>query len=153
AGDLKESQNEDSGIGLGLLWVDGNVGASYVDLKSFSDTQLAVVDSSKSGLVYGFGAGVKLLILTLGLPLRRHEGMGLWQINAEAGIHPRIGFVEPYFALRGGYDTVGTLNQSINNAAGNANLDVQVHGWNVGGAFGLDFYLGSVVSIGGELAG
>src|SRR5262249_3311422 len=34
AADLKESEKEDSGIGLGLLWVDGTVGGSYVDLKS-----------------------------------------------------------------------------------------------------------------------
>jgi hypothetical protein len=152
--ELERGKQEDSGLGLEWIWANADVGASYIDMKSFNDSQLALTDTSKSGFMYGFGAGVRLLFLTLGARVRNHSAFNLWQINGEIGLHPfRILRIDPYLAFRGGYDTVGTFSQSVSSAGGSVQSDATVHGWNVGAAFGLDFYLSSLISIGAEASG
>ena len=153
--DLDRSKKEDSGLGLEWVWLNADVGMSYIDMKSFSESQLALTDTSKTGLMYGFGAGVRLLFLTIGARVRNYSEFNLWQIDGEIGLHLfRILRIDPYLAFRGGYDTVGTLTQSVNTAtAPSVQSDATVHGWNVGAAFGLDFYLTSLISIGAEASG
>ena len=152
--DLERSKKEDNGLGMEWVWLNADVGMSYIDMKSFSETQLALTDTNKTGLMYGFGAGLRLLFLTIGARVRNHSAFNLWQINGEIGLHLfRILRIDPYLAFRGGYDTVGTFNQSVSTAAGSVQSDATVHGWNVGAAFGLDFYLTSLVSIGVEASG
>jgi hypothetical protein len=153
--DLDRSKSEDSGLGLEWVWLNADVGFSSIDFKSFSESQLALTDTSKSGLMYGFGAGLRLLFLTIGARVRNHTAFNLWQINGEIGLHLfRVLRIDPYLAFRGGYDTVGTLSQSVNSAAApSTQTDATVHGWNLGGALGLDFYFTSLFSIGAEAAG
>jgi hypothetical protein len=80
--------------------------------------------------------------------------MNLWQIDGEVGFHGRIGRVDPYLAVRFGYDTVGTLGQSLQ-VVGSAVTppEVSVHGWNGGLALGFDYYLAHAFSLGLEGAG
>ena len=151
---------KDDGPGLEWIWLDAGLGFSYSDLKSAKlaisptgGTPITVVDTTSAGLVYGFGAGIRLLFLTIGLRARNHAAMNLWQIDAEVGIRGR-GKVQPYLVGRFGYDTVGTLGQSVQVAGSSvAPPDVTVHGWNAGLAFGVDYYFTHVFSIGAEASG
>jgi hypothetical protein len=148
-------------LGLEWVWLNADVGFSYADLKSAKlaispagGSPIAVVDTTTSGPVYGFGAGVRLLFLTVGLRARNHTAMNLWQIDGEVGLHGRMGRVEPYLAGRFGYATVGTLSQSVQVAGSSgAPPDVSVHGWNGGLAIGVDYYVSHYFSIGAEGAG
>jgi hypothetical protein len=156
--DIDKAKQEDSGLGLEWVYANADIGASYVDMKSFSESQLAVVDSKSGGLAWGVGAGVRLFILTIGVRVRNHTGLGLWQVMGEVGLHPLRAHFDPYFVLRGGYDTVGTLSQSVDVATMggstvSTNGDVQVHGGNGGLALGFDYYLASLISLGAEASG
>ena len=43
----------------------------------------------------------------------RRSGIGdLWELNGEAAFHVRVGHVDGYFGVRGGYNFVGSLNSS-----------------------------------------
>jgi hypothetical protein len=152
--DLDKAKREDSGLGLEWVYANADVGASYVDMKSFSQSQLAVVDSAKGGAAWGFGVGVRLFFLTLGVRARNHTGLNLWQIDADVGFHMRIGRLDPYLAFRGGYDTVGTLSQSVDVATSSVPpAQVDVHGGNAGMALGFDYYLAHAFSLGAEASG
>jgi hypothetical protein len=153
-----EGKSDD--LGLEWVWLNADLGFSYMDLKSANlaispagGSPITVVDSANSGLAYDFGAGVRLLFLTLGLRARNHTAMNLWQIDAEVGFHGRIGHVDPYLAFRFGYDTVGTLGQSVSVAGNNVAPDVSVHGYNGGAALGFDYYFMHALSLGIEAAG
>jgi hypothetical protein len=155
--DLDKAQKEDSGLGLEWVWATADVGASYVDMKSFSASQLAVTNSNAGGAVWGLAAGVRIIFLTLGVRVRNHTALNLWQIDADVGFHMRINRFDPYLAFRGGYDTVGTLSQSVDVATTGGSVSqtpqVQVHGGNAGMALGFDYYLAHAISFGGEAAG
>ena len=148
--DLQNSEKEDTGLGLEWVYLNAEVGTSYIDMKSFSESQLALTDTNKVGAMFGVGAGVRLLFLSLGLRAREHTAFNLWQINAEVAFHTRVWRIDPYLLFRGGYDTVGNLSQAVDNVQ---NTSVDVHGWNAGAALGLDFYFTSLLSLGGELSG
>jgi len=155
--DLQDSQQEDSGLGLEWVYLTADGGFGYVNMKSFSESQLALQTTSASGGMFGFAAGIRLLFLTLGLRARDYTAFGLWQINADVGFHARLGHVDPYLAVRGGYDTQGaTLGESVtglSNTASGISSSVAVHGWNAGLAFGLDYYFAHVISLGAEVSG
>ena len=152
---------KDNDLGLEWVWLNADIGFSYADLKSAQlaispagGTPITVVDTTSSGLVYGFGAGIRLLFLTIGLRARNHTAMNLWQIDGEVGFHGRMGHFDPYLAARFGYDTVGTLSQSVQVAGSStAPPSVSVHGWNTGLALGFDYYLIHNLSLGIEGAG
>ena len=157
--DLQSSEKEDTGLGLEWVYLNANAGYSFIDMKGFSESALAITDTKSSGASFGFAAGVRLLFLTLGLRAQNHahSNFNLWQINADVGLHMRVSRIDGYLAIRGGYDTVGTLNQSVDVATSGGNAStgsgVDVHGWNVGLAFGLDYYFAHAFSIGAEAAG
>jgi hypothetical protein len=150
-----------SDLGLEWVWLNASMGFSYMDLKSANlaispagGTPITVVDSTSSGLAYDVGAGVRLLFLTLGVRARNHTAMNLWQIDGEVGFHGRIGRVDPYLAARFGYDTVGTLGQSVSVVGTSvAPPDISVHGYNGGLALGFDYYFAHAFSLGLEGAG
>lgn len=144
-----EPPKEDEGVGFKWVWLVPEFGYSYVNLKSFSEENLAIVDSSKSGAMAGVGAGVRLIFLTLGLRARHHFAMDMWQVMGEAGFHFKVNRVDPFIAFRFGYDTVGSsLGQAVGNATGNVNVDV--NGFNTGGAVGLDYFVGDNFTMGFE---
>src|SRR4051812_5054450 len=62
---------KDEGLDLEWVWLNADIGYSYADLKSAKlaispsgGTPISVVDATSSGLVYGFGAGIRLVFLT-----------------------------------------------------------------------------------------
>ena len=156
--DAPRDEARDQGLGLEWVWLNADVGFSYMDLKSADlaisptgGSPITIVDTTSAGATYGFGAGIRLLFLTLGLRARNHAAMNLWQIDGEVGFHGRIGRLDPYFSGRFGYDTVGTLGQSVQVVGSSVPPpDVAVHGWNGGLALGFDYYLAHAISLGLE---
>jgi hypothetical protein len=157
AASMEEAKTEDSGRGLSFLWLNAEGGYEVLGLQSFKANNLVdkqIVKSREAGPIFGVGAGVQLVALTLGGRFRLGT-FGQWQLftlNAEGGLHIPIGSVEPYFTFGGGYASLGAFDPN------NTNLDltgadVRIHGWNVRGGFGLDFFLTPVVSIGANLTG
>ncbi len=147
-------ESQDSGLGLEWVWLNADVGASFVNTTTFNESQLALQQVSGAGPTFGIGAGVRLLFLTAGLRARDSllSSLGsLWELNAEAALHMRIWRIDPYFGIRGGYAFIGSLNsESVQVATQSAPSGVTVHGFNVGPMVGIDIYLSSLVSIGGE---
>ena len=156
-------ESKDTGLGLEWVWLNAEAGFSYMDLKSAKlsvpnptnpSSPISVVDSTTTGEVFGFGAGVRVLFLTVGLRARNFTAMNLWQIDGEVGFHGRMGRIDPYLAARFGYDTVGTLSQAAANASsGSTPPDISVHGLNGGLAFGIDYYFSHLFSLGVEASG
>jgi hypothetical protein len=148
-------ENEDSGLGLEWVWLNAEVGGSYVDMQSFSASSFGLVNSSGGGPSFGVGAGVRLIFFTLGLRARDlslSDIGNLWLLNLEAAFHTRIWRIDWYLGLRGGYNFLGSLSgSSVQVATGGSPSDVSVHGFNVGPMFGIDFYLAKVVSIGADV--
>ncbi len=146
-------ESQDSGLGLEWVWLNADVGVGYVNMESFSSSSLALQKSSSVGPAFGVGAGVRLLFLTLGVRAQdlQLSAFNLWELSAEAALHMRIWRIDPYFGVRGGYAFVGSLSSdAVQNATANAPPEVSVHGFDVGPTFGLDVYLSSLVSIGGD---
>jgi hypothetical protein len=148
-------ENDDSGLGLEWVWLNAEVGASYVDMTSFSASSLGLVKTSSGGPSFGFGGGVRLLFFTLGVRARDlvlSDIGNLWLLNLEAAFHTRIWRIDPYFGVRGGYNFVGSLSgSSVQVATGGSPSDVSVHGFNVGPMFGIDLYLAKLFSIGADV--
>jgi hypothetical protein len=134
------------------VYLNAEVGASFVNLQSFSQSSLALEKTSSSGPTFGFGGGVRLLFFTLGVRARDmslSDIGSLWLLNLEAAFHTRIWRIDPYFGVRGGYNFVGSLNSSsVQVAAGSQPPDVSVHGFNVGPTFGIDYYFAKIISAG-----
>jgi hypothetical protein len=154
--DLRQGEQDDSGLGLEWVYLTADGGFGYVNMKSFSESQLALQTTSASGGMFGFAAGIRLLFLTLGLRARDYTAFNLWQINADVGLHMRLGNLDPYLAIRGGYDAQGTsFSQTVAGAtsAETTTPSISVHGWNAGLAFGMDYYFAHIISLGAEVSG
>jgi hypothetical protein len=145
---------EDSGLGLEWVWLNADVGVAYVNMTSFSASNLGLQKTESVGPAFGVAAGVRLIFLTLGVRVRDLvlSTGNLWELSAEAGLHTRIWRIDPYFGVRGGYNFVGSLSSdSVQVAAGGTPSDVSVHGFNVGPMLGIDFYLAKAVSLGADV--
>ena len=149
-----DDESQDSGLGLEWVWLNADIGASYVNMTSFSASSLGLQQTDGSGLTVGGGIGVRLLFITLGARFRNTQlsSLGsLWEIDAEAALHMRIWRIDPYFGVRGGYAFVGSLDSNAFQAAtGLASPTVSVNGFDVGPMVGVDFYFSHLVSIGAE---
>lgn len=144
-------ESQDSGLGLEWVWLNADAGFGYVNMASFSESNLSIQKNSSSGPAFGIGAGVRLLFLTAGVRARdlQLSAFNLWEIDGEAALHMRIWRIDPYFGARGGYAFVGSLDSSsVQTAAGTQPSDVAVHGFNVGAMVGIDYYFSSLVSLG-----
>jgi hypothetical protein len=150
-----KDEAEDSGLGLEWVWINADLGAAFVNMQSFSQTNLALTNTQSGGPAFGLAAGVRLIFLTLGVRVRDLllSSIGsLWELSAEAALHTRIWRIDPYFGVRGGYNFVGSLNSdTVQVAAGGSPSDVSVHGFNVGPMVGIDVYLAKIVSIGADV--
>ncbi len=138
-----------------LLYVSADLGGSYVDLQSFSSTQLALVHSHSAGPMVGLGAGLRLVFLTLGARVRLNQlsTFSLWEVNGEIGFHLPLGRVDPYLAAHAGYAFVGTLSNATFETPGvsattTTSSDVTVHGWDAGMSVGFDYYVTPAFSLG-----
>jgi hypothetical protein len=146
-------ESRDSGLGLEWLWFNADGGYSYASMDSLNSSTFALQNTSSSGPAVAVGGGVRLLFFTLGLRARGLllSDFNLVELDGEAGFHIKIGQVDQYFGLRGGYAFAGTLSPNTVSAAAmamGAPPDVSVHGVNVGGTLGFDYYFGHFVSLG-----
>jgi hypothetical protein len=145
-------EKQDSGLGLEWVYLDADVGGAFASMDSFNSTTLGLEKTSAGGPAFGAGAGIRLFFFSLGVRVRdlQLSGIGdLWELSGEAAFHTRIGHVDPYFGVRGGYNFVGSLNRStVAVASGDTPSSVSIHGFDVGPMVGIDFYLARYVSIG-----
>lgn len=145
-------ESKDSGLGLEWVYLNGDIGAGFASMDSFSESTLGLQKTSSSGPAFGAAAGVRLLFLSLGVRVRdlQLSGIGdLWELNGEGAFHVKVGHVDGYFGVRGGYNFVGSLNsQTASVATGDTPSSVSVHGFNVGPMLGLDVYFNRWISIG-----
>jgi hypothetical protein len=150
-------ESKDSGLGLEWVYLNADIGYSYVNMESFSEQTLGLATTSAGGPVFGVAAGVRLIFFSIGARVRdlNLSNIGnLWELNLEAFFHTRIGHLDPYFGVRGGYNFVGQLSsQTASVATGDTPSSVSVHGYNVGPVVGLDYYFAKIISIGIDLDG
>ncbi|HTQ08105.1 MAG TPA: hypothetical protein VMI54_29830 [Polyangiaceae bacterium] len=145
--ELKRADQEDSGRGLQYVWLNADVGVTYVALGS-KLFEPGYMKPDQTGLVTGAGVGARLLFVTLGArfryaPMPRYN---LWSLGFEAGIHAPFGALEPYATLGAGYVSLGTFR------GGRAEVD-SVAGFDGRLASGLDYFLTPLFSVGVNLSG
>jgi len=148
-----DDESRDSGLGLEWLWLDADIGGSYVGLDSINSSTFSLQHSSSAGPAFGARAGVRLLFFTVGVAARdlQLSDFNLWEINGDVAFHLRIDRTDPYFGLRGGYAFVGTLSSSAIASPTGTSPDVSIHGYNAGFVAGCDYYFNHYVSLGIEL--
>lgn len=154
---LSEADREDSGRGLEFFWLNGEIGFEHLGMQTFKANNIVdaeVVETTQTGLVYGGGLGLRLLVFTAGARFRlgSFEDWQLWTLNLELGMHIPIGMVEPYFTFGGGYASVGSFD-SDNLGSELTSAGADITGFNVRGGFGVDFYLSNAFSLGGNVTG
>ena len=148
---LDESEKKDSGRNFELVYMNADVGLSYINMESFNASNLALQKTSAVGPGFSVGAGIRLLILALGVRMRLNQlsAFSLWQLNAEAAFHFTESKFDPYIGVHGGYSFLGSLSSSSLDAATSSSAsDVSVHGVDAGLDLGFDYYLSSLFSIG-----
>ena len=147
-----EEESKDSGLGLEWVYLNADVGGGFASMDSFNSTTLGLAKTSAGGPAFGAAAGIRLLFFSLGVRVRdlQLSDIGdLWELSGEAAFHTRIGHIDAYLGVRGGYNFVGSLNGSTLAAGtGVTPAGVSVHGFNVGPMLGIDFYLAKYVSLG-----
>jgi hypothetical protein len=152
--ELARAEQEDSGRGLKWFWLDGEVGVEHLGLQTLNAGHLvdpSVTKTTQTGLVVGGGAGVRLFFLTVGPRFRfgNFAAWRLWTLDGEVGFRIPLGVLEPYVTLSGGYASVGSFDpgNAISRSA------VGINGWNLRAGGGLDWFVSSVFSVGGNLTG
>jgi hypothetical protein len=151
--ELEEADKEDSGRGLEWVWLNAEVGGEHLGLQTFKANQLVdaeLVKTTQTGLVYGAGVGVRLLVFTAGVRFRlgSFADWQLWTLGAEGGLRIPIGSLEPYFTVGAGYAALGSFSTT---APASSKADVK--GFNARLGCGLDYYLSNTFSVGGNLSG
>jgi hypothetical protein len=153
---LAYEEKKDSGRIFEVFWADVEGGFSYINMQQFSSSSLQIQNATAWGGMLGLGAGVRLLVFTLGVRARLNElsAFDFWEINGEVGCHIPIKKWDPYFALHGGYTFVGSLTSSAaGDSASMPASDISVHGADAGLSVGLDYYFLSVLSLGLDVTG
>lgn len=155
---LDEAERKDSGRNFELVWVDGSIGGSYIDLRQFSSETLQLENASSAGPAFSLGAGVRFVVLVLGARVRHNalSSFNMWQINGEAGLKLPIRSFDLLFGVHGGYSFVGRLGDA--GLATNTNTPVAtdavaVRGFNAGVDVALDYYITPLLSVGVGILG
>jgi hypothetical protein len=150
---LEAADREDSGRGLEWFWLNAEVGAQHLGLQTFKSDKLvdsSLVKTTQTGLVYGAGLGVRLLVFTVGARFRMgtFSDWQLWTLGAEGGFRIPIGKLEPYVTVGAGYASLGSFDSSAP-----ASSKASAKGINARIGAGLDYYLSNTFSVGGNLSG
>jgi len=129
------------------------VGGEHLGLQTLKSNDLLdpqLVKTSQTGLVYGAGLGVRILVFTAGVRFRlgSFSAWQLWTLNAEGGLRIPLGSLEPYFTVGGGYASLGSFSTT---APASSKADVKGFDARVGA--GLDYYLSNTFSVGANLTG
>jgi hypothetical protein len=151
--ELEKADREDSGRGLEWIWLNAEIGSEHLGLQTLKANDLLdpkLVKTSQTGLVYGAGVGVRILVFTAGARFRvgSFSEWQLWTLNLEGGLRIPIGSLEPYFTVGGGYASLGSFSTT---APASSKADVK--GFNARVGAGLDYYLSNTFSVGGNLTG
>lgn len=158
-----EAKGEEEGSRLTeLLWLNGELGGSYANMSTFSVENLGITKDSGGGFMAGIGAGIRIVVVSLGVKLRWHKlsTFNLVQANGELLFKLPISKVDVLIGGHGGYSGVGSLNDLFaSNAAQNATTaadltsNVSVRGWNAGIDLGFDYFITNYFSLGLGLTG
>jgi hypothetical protein len=105
---LQHAENADSGRGLSFVWLTPEVGFQWSSLGLLSNSDLvddALIPEQSMGLVFGGGAGVRLVYLTAGARFRYAllEDFDMWSLGAEVALRVPYGNFEPYVFAGGGF--------------------------------------------------
>lgn len=151
--ELEQADREDAGRGLEWVWLNAEIGAQHLGLQTISSDQLVdsqLVKTTQTGLTYGAGVGVRILVFTVGARFRlgSFSDWQLWTLGLEGGFHVPIGKLEPYFTLGAGYASLGGFSTD---AAVASKADVK--GVNARLGAGFDYYLSNTFSLGTNLTG
>ncbi len=152
--DLRQSQNEDSGIGLEWVYINADIGGGFASLGALGQSNLGLAKSSAAGMVWGVGAGARLLFLTLGARMRNYQlaDFTLWTIGGEAAWHAKLGRWDPTVGLRASYGFLGSIDaEAFSTATSASQKDFQLRGLNLELMGGVDYYFNSYISVGAEL--
>jgi hypothetical protein len=154
---LEAADKADNGRGFELIYVNGDIGASYINMTSFSSsadkTSFGFQTTQSAGPGFQLAAGVRLVFLTLGVRARLNQlsAFSLWQLNAEVGLKSTMGSLDLFGGVHGGYDFLGSLDKaslSSDTDTQQSSGNVTVRGWNAGLDAGLDYYLVPMFSLG-----
>jgi hypothetical protein len=151
--ELAKADKEDSGRGLEWVWLNAEIGTQHLGLETFKAHQLVdpkLVSTTQTGLVYGAGAGVRILVFTAGARFRvgSFSEWQIWTLDLEGGLRIPFGRVEPYFNVAGGYASLGAFS-----ATSPASSKASAKGFDARLGFGIDVYLSNTFSVGGNLSG
>ena len=151
--ELEKADQEDSGRGLEWVWLNAEIGGQHLGLQTFKGSSLVdpkLVKTTQTGLVYGAGIGVRLLVFTAGVRFRlgSFSEWQLWTLNAEGGLRIPLGSLEPYLTVGAGYASLGSFSSK---APASSKADVK--GFNARLGFGLDYYLTNTFSVGANFTG
>lgn len=151
--DLEKADQEDSGRGLEWVWLNAEFGAQHLGLQTLKGDSLVdpkLVKTTQTGMLFGAGLGVRLLVFTVGARFRlgNFSDWQLWTLDAEGGLRIPIGSLEPYVNLAAGYAALGSFSTSAPTAS-----KASVKGFNVRIGVGLDYYVSNTFSVGGNLSG
>ena len=154
---LNESESKDSGRSLELVWARAEAGGTYINMTSFSQQNMDLKQDAAGGPNYSVAAGVRLVMLTLGVraKLNQLSALNLWQVNGVAGVHIPAGDWDPNITVYGGYSFSGKLSaDSLKTAtAGEPTKDVTVTGFNAGVGIAVDYYIAKMISLGAGVNG
>ncbi len=98
-----------------LFWAEGEAGVARMGLDTLSTGRILeteLLESSDSTAVWGFGAGLRALVVTVGVRFR-YADFERWNIattNLEAGFRIPIRFIEPSFTFGAGYAKLGDFD-------------------------------------------
>jgi hypothetical protein len=148
---LRRGAAEDSGRSLSLFWAKAGVGVSHLGLAALSEDKLGLGETSGTGPVIDFGAGVRLVAFTLGARARLHalSNVSLWNIGANAAFHLPLNPIEPYIGLHAGYVFSGGVSASAVPAALTPkSSDVSLRGLGAGLSAGADYFVVPLFSLG-----
>ncbi len=151
--ELEKADQEDAGRGLEWVWLNAEIGSQHLGLETFKGDKLVdpqLVKTTQTGLLYGAGAGVRILVFTVGARFRlgSFSDWQLWTLGLEGGFHIPIGRLEPHFTLGAGYASLGSFSTS---APASSKADVK--GFNGRLGAGLDYYLSNTFSLGANFTG
>jgi hypothetical protein len=146
-----EDKKKESARIFELVWANVEGGFSYINMQQFSSSNLGLANSSSAGGMFGFGAGIRLFILTLGLRARLNDlsAFTFWELNGELGFHIPAGHWDPYFNLHGGYAFSGSLGEVVSSTT----TSVDTRGGDAGLSIGADYYFLKVLSLGLDVTG
>jgi hypothetical protein len=151
--ELAKADEEDAGRGLEWVWLNLEVGGQHLGLQTLKSSDLVdpkLVKTTQTGLVYGVGAGLRILVFTVGARFRLSpmSDWQLWTLDAEGGLRVPIGNWEPYFTLGVGYASIGSFSADAPAAS-----KADIKGLNARLGAGIDYYLSNTFSVGANFTG